>query len=301
MILAERAGKAIRSPSKSALLAYAAGAVWRGRGFGVHKALDQLGAFAGPLAVAAVVAATGSLWPGFGWLVLPGVVAMVILMAIRRAVPDMTVYTPEPPRQQKPADPPPGWRAAAGAHLPGAFFWYALAAALTTGGLVTFAVISVHLTRGLGLATAAVPLVYAGAMLLEALAALVTGWAYDRTGAKVLFAVPILVALVPALAFAPTLALALVGVAVWAVAYGIQDSTIKALVADLVPGHQLASAYGIFAAIQGAFAILCGWTAGYLVDRSLPALVVVVGASQVLALVLLWASQHTAARSSGPS
>lgn len=286
MILLERAGKAVRSPSKSALLAYAAGAVGRGRGFGVHKALDQLGAFAGPLLVAAVVAATGSLWFGFGWLGVPGAVAILILLGIRRAVPDMSAYSPEPP-SRRPAASMAWWRTAAGVHLPGAFFVYALAAALTTAGLVTFAVISVHLVRGLGLATAVVPLVYAGAMLVEAVAALGTGWAYDRAGARVLVVVPVLVALVPALAFSPYLAVALAGVAVWALAYGIQDSTIKALVADLVPGDQLASAYGIFAAIQGAFAILGGWLAGWLVDRSVPALVVVVGVAQLVALVLL--------------
>lgn len=290
LILTERAGKAIRSPSKSALLAYAAGAVGRGRGFGVHKALDQLGAFAGPLLVAGVVAGTGSIWLGFGWLVVPGVVAILLLLAIRRAVPDMTVYAPEPP-PQTPATTVPWWRAAAGLHLPGTFFLYALAAALTTGGLVTFAVISVHLTRELDLATAVIPLVYAGAMLVEAVAALATGWAFDRAGAGVLFVVPILVALVPALAFAPGLALSLVGVAVWALAYGIQDSTIKALVAELVPADQLATAYGIFAAIQGAFAIVGGYVAGYLVDRSVPTLIVVVGVAQLVALVLLRLSQ----------
>ena len=36
----------------------------RGRGFAVHKALDQVGAFAGPLLLAGVTALTGVLWPG---------------------------------------------------------------------------------------------------------------------------------------------------------------------------------------------------------------------------------------------
>ena len=63
LILAERIGKAVRSPAKSTLLAHAAGPVGLGRGFGVHKALDQVGAFAGPLLVAGVVALTGALWP----------------------------------------------------------------------------------------------------------------------------------------------------------------------------------------------------------------------------------------------
>ena len=61
LILAERTGKAVRSPAKSALLARAATEVGLGRGLGVHKALDQVGAFAGPLLVAAVVAAS-TLW-----------------------------------------------------------------------------------------------------------------------------------------------------------------------------------------------------------------------------------------------
>src|SRR5690242_3574142 len=56
LVLAERTGKAVRSPAKSTLLAHAAGPVGLGRGFGVHKALDQVGSFAGPLVVAGVVA-----------------------------------------------------------------------------------------------------------------------------------------------------------------------------------------------------------------------------------------------------
>ncbi|MFZ2516608.1 MAG: MFS transporter, partial [Candidatus Lutibacillus vidarii] len=41
LILLERSGKAVRSPSKSALLAHVARSVGRGRGFGIHKAMDQ--------------------------------------------------------------------------------------------------------------------------------------------------------------------------------------------------------------------------------------------------------------------
>ncbi len=56
LILAERTGKALRSPSKSVLLASAAQSVGRGKGFGVHKALDQVGRSRGPLVVAGVAA-----------------------------------------------------------------------------------------------------------------------------------------------------------------------------------------------------------------------------------------------------
>jgi hypothetical protein len=47
LILLERVGKAVRSPARSALLARMAAQTGRGRGFAVHKALDQVGAFVG--------------------------------------------------------------------------------------------------------------------------------------------------------------------------------------------------------------------------------------------------------------
>jgi MFS family permease len=285
MILLERLGKAVRSPSKSALLAHAAGAVGRGRGFGIHKALDQVGAFSGPLVVAAVVA-VASVWAGMAVLAVPGAIAMALLAVLCLRVPDPSVYDesaaadePEPAR---------AWLAdAVGAGLPPVFFRYALACSLTTGALVTFGIIGYHLTVDGLVPVAAVPLVYAGAMAVEAVAALVVGSLYDRTGAKVLFVVPVLVAVVPALALGGSLGLVLVGVAVWGFAHGVQDSTIKAAVADLVPAHRRATAYGVFAGIQGALAIAGGAGAGWLYDRSLPALVVAVVVSQLVALALL--------------
>ncbi|HEU5000886.1 MAG TPA: MFS transporter, partial [Lapillicoccus sp.] len=70
-------------------------------------------------------------------------------------------------------------------------------------------------------------------------------------------------------------------------AYGVEDSTVKALVAEVVEAPRRATAYGVFAGVQGAFAIVGGLVAGWLYDRSLTALVVVVATSQLVALVLL--------------
>lgn len=318
LILTERAGKALRSPSKSALLAHAARAVGRGKGFGIHKALDQIGAVSGPLLVAAVIGAV-SLWAGLGVLAVPGVLAMVILLRLRARVPDLTVYDPpaDSPAAEaassassaatpaagsaatsgagpavapagRPARGVRGWISdAAGAGLGRTFFGYALSAALTTGGLVTFALLAVHLTEGLGLPLGTVPVVYAAAMLVEAVLAPLVGQVYDRVGARVLLVVPFLVAVVPVLAFGPRLPVVLAGVLAWAAATAIQDSTIKALVAELVPGPRLATGYGVFAAVQGVFAVLGGALAGWLLGVSVPALVAVVAVAQLLALLLL--------------
>ncbi len=289
MILLERLGKAVRSPSKSALLAHVAAAVGRGRGFGVHKALDQVGAFAGPLVVAGVVA-VGSLWWGMAVLAVPGAIAMVLLLTLRHRVPDPAVYD-DGPAAAPSAAPGPGargwWAEAVGAGLSGDFFRYAFAASLTTGGLVTFGIIGYHLTVDGILPVAAVPVVYAGAMAVEAVAALVVGSVYDRTGTRVLLVVPVLVALVPALALGSALGAVLAGVVAWGCAQGVQDSTIKAVVADLVEAPRRATAYGVFAGIQGLLAVVGGVGAGWLYDRSLPALVAVVALTQVVAMVLL--------------
>ena len=117
MILLERLGKAVRSPSKSALLAHVAGAVGRGRGFGVHKALDQVGAFAGPLLVAARGGREPRSGPGMAVLAVPGAIAMVLLLTLRRRVPDPERLRPVAPRRaatgRRPRAPPRGWWAEA--------------------------------------------------------------------------------------------------------------------------------------------------------------------------------------------
>ncbi len=288
MILLERLGKAIRSPSKSALLAQVAVGVGRGRGFGVHKALDQVGAFAGPLLVAGVVAVS-SLWAGMAVLAVPGAIAMFLLLTLRRRVPDPGAYddTATPSAPDDPSERQGWWAEAVGAGLSGDFFRYAIAASLTTGALVTFGIIGYHLTVEDILPVAAVPVVYAGAMAVEAVAALAVGSVYDRTGPRVLLVVPVLVAIVPALALGSGMVAVLVGVAAWGFAQGVQDSTIKAVVADLVDAPRRATAYGVFAGIQGLLAIVGGVGAGWLYERSLVALVVVVALTQVVALALL--------------
>src|SRR6478672_2888768 len=51
LVLAERLGKAVRSPAKDTMLAEAGTALGRGKAFAFHEALDQVGAFLGPLLI----------------------------------------------------------------------------------------------------------------------------------------------------------------------------------------------------------------------------------------------------------
>jgi MFS family permease len=273
LVVLERSGKAVRSPSKSVLLADAARTVGRGRGFAVHKALDQVGAFAGPLVVAGMVALTGVTWPGFAVLAIPGVVAMTLLLRLRVA---LTAPGPRPSVDVVPDGP-----------LPRAFHLLTVSCALATFGLLTFGVLSFHLVDDGLLDVAWVPVVYAGAMGVEAVSALATGFVFDRVGGRTLLVLPPLVALVPFLAFSPSLTVAVAGILVWGLATGILDSTVKALVAETVPRSRLGTAYGAFAAVQGVAALAGGGVAGWLYSHGRSPIVLAVGSVQAIAFVLL--------------
>ncbi|WP_406020343.1 MFS transporter [Nocardioides sp. NBC_00850] len=292
LILLERTGKAVRSPAKSALLARMAASTGRGKGFAIHKALDQVGAFSGPLLLAGVAAVTGLIWPGFALLAVPGALSLLLLAQLRRRAPIVTEPEAEPADGAEPAAPAASalvalGRAVTGSDLPRTFQLFSLAAALMTAGLMTFGVISFRMVDDGLLLAAAVPLVYALAMAVEAVAALGTGHLFDRRGSRILLIVPVLVALVPMCVFASQLWLVLAGVVVWGVAYGIQDSTVKAYVADLVPAPRRATAYGVFAAVQGLGALAGGGLAGALVTGHVPVLAGVIGGLQVAAFALL--------------
>ncbi len=280
LIILERVGKAVRSPAKDALLSYATSATGRGRGFAVHEALDQFGAVIGPLVVAGMLAITGVQYgPSLAVLALPGVIALGLLVWLRSRVPrpmDFEVSPRHVPANQLPV-----------ARLPRAFWLYAAFTATTMLGFATFGLISFHIVEAQLMPPPAVPLLYAGVMIVDALAALATGWAYDWFGPRVLLVLPVVAATVPALAFADGLAAAIAGSLLWGIALGIQESTLRATVADLTDARRRSTAYGVFAAVVGVATAAGGAVAGALYDVALPLLVVVTVAVQVLAVALL--------------
>nr|WP_245545869.1 MFS transporter [Nocardia higoensis] len=289
LVIAERVGKAVRSPAKDTLLSHATTATGRGRGFAVHEALDQIGALIGPLTVAAVLAVTGGNYgPALGILALPGALVMALLVWLRARVPDPTRYEtdrtePSETSSSGDTDDTGRWMRS----LPASFWVYSGFSAATMIGFATFGVVSFHLIARDLLPAAGVPLVYAAAMGADAVAALLTGWAYDRIGVKVLLALPILAALVPALAFTETVASAVLGALLWGAAVGVQESTLKAVVADLVAPGRRATAYGLYAAVIGVATAVGGAVTGLLYQLSIPALITTVAVIQLAAIAAL--------------
>ncbi|WP_200947961.1 MFS transporter [Arthrobacter sp. Soil763] len=287
LIIAERFGKAVRTPARDTMLSHAGSSIGHGRAFAAHEALDRSGALVGPLLVGLMVAVSGYQL-GFAVLAIPGALALVAVLLLRRAVPVPERFDPDGPD----AGPRTSGTTAGLAgprpprhRLPAGFWWYSGFTAVSMFGFSTFGVISYHLEVQGVLPAALIPVTYAASMGAAALAALASGALYDRIGLRgLLIALP-LTAAVPFFSFSTSPGLVWTGAVVWGAALGIHGSTLRAAVADLVPAARRATGYGIFTAIYGT-----GWLAGAtiigaLYAVSLPGLITFIVATQLAALL----------------
>ncbi len=260
LMLAERAGKALRTPARDAMLSHAASGLGPGWGFGLHEALDQIGAVAGPVAVALLVSRHGNYRTAFAWLLLPALLALAALAAARRAYPRPHELEPAPARIESKG-------------LPRAFWIYLVGAGLLAAGYADFALIAYHLEKTRLVSPGEIALLYGLAMGVDAAAALALGRLYDRLGLRVLA-----VAAAVSAGFAPLALLGsrdqvIAGMVLWGFGMGAQESVLRAAVAGMVPPDRRGTAYGVFNAGYGAWWFLGSALMGILYDASLPSLV----------------------------
>jgi MFS family permease len=286
----ERLGKAVRSPAKDTLLSHASAQTGRGSAFGVHQALDQTGAMLGPLLLAAVLGWREADYQlAFAVLAVPGVLALAVLLWLRRRVPDPLVYEETAPpisgpdaedgAESLPAPPDPH-------RLPGRFWQYAATIAVLSCGIASFPLLAYHAqTTGL-LTDAQVPILFAVAMFVDGASGLVMGRVYDRRGPLTLLAVPIAAA-ASVIAFTQSVLWVWVGVAIWGVVNGVLDSTVKAVVTELVPSRTRAVAFGWLAFVRGAGLLVAGGVLGAAYDQGVAYVVTLVVAANTVALVAL--------------
>jgi predicted MFS family arabinose efflux permease len=244
LIVLERAGKAMRTPARDAMLSHAAVNVGRGWAFGLHEALDQAGAVAGPLLVAWALAARRSYGWAFAMLGVPAALALAVLLAARMLYPS--------PRDLEVRS-----EALEARGLPRVFWLYLAAAGLLAAGYADFALIAFHFQTSALVSAPWIAILYAAAMGLDGAAALALGRLYDRLGLPLLGAAALVAAPFAGLIFLGGRWLALAGLALWAVGMGAQESVLRAAIGALAPPQRRGAAYGIFHAAYG----LC-WFAG---------------------------------------
>lgn len=276
-IVGERFGKAVRTPARDTMLAEASVDLGRGRAFAVHEAMDQSGALIGPLVIALILATHHGYRPGFAWLAVPGGLAMLTLFYLRHMVPRPAVYDPNlVAPQAKPV---------AVRGFSRTYWQYSAFTAATLAGFATFAVLAYHLQHRHVVSAAQIPLMYAAAMGLAAVGALASGQVYDRFGLRGLVVLPVLGAVIPFLSFSTSAALVWVGAALWGLAMGVHESTMRAAVADLVPRERRGVGYGTFTAVYGLAWLAGAAVIGVLYDVSIDSAIAFVVAVQAVALL----------------
>jgi MFS family permease len=287
LLLLERIGKAIRTPARDAMLSHATTEVGRGWGFGFHEAMDQLGAVSGPLIVAAVLYFRGSYREGFAVLLLPAILAMVVIAAAARLYPHPQHLEVSAPKLET-----------AGLRRP--YWLYVAAVGLMGAGYADFPLIAYHFGKAAVTPVTWIPIFYAVAMAVDAVAALVLGRMFDRLGMPVIIATASLSAFFAPLVFLGGFHLALAGMVLWGIGMGAQESIIKAALAEMVPRDRRATGYGLFNTGFGLCWFLGSALMGWLYELSLAWLIAFSVIIQLLAIPIFLGVSRDLRRMTGP-
>jgi len=271
LIISERIGKAIRTPSRDAMLSHATKEIGRGWGFGLHEAMDQIGAMLGPLIVAVVLFLKGGYKASFGLLLIPALLALSVLLVTR-------YLYPRPKDLEKTAV------ALEAKGFPRVFWIYLVAVALVAAGYVDFPLIAYHFKKASVASDNWIPIFYAIAMGVDALAALLFGRLFDRKGVSILIFAVLASSLFAPLVFLGSFYSALFGIALWGIGMGAQESIMRAAIANMVSVNKRGSAYGVFNAGYGLFWFFGSAVMGIFYDISIPVLIIFSVITQLAAI-----------------
>jgi len=279
LVITERIGKAVKKPAKNTLVSFAANEVGIGKGFAYQEFLDQLGAFLGPviLFVIAKIKGTSSLFSTyrvcFAILGIPALitVGLVVFSRIRYPNPEMFEKVPEEKAEFR---------------FRRSFVLYMAAICLFAFGFADFTLITLHAAKTQAFPDSALSLLYAGAMAVDAVAALFFGWLFDRIGLKALIISTLCSTFFAAFIFlSGDPRMIILGIVLWGIGMGAQESIMKAAVSQIIPRSMRSTGFGIFETGFGIAWFLGSWLLGALYDTDPALLVAVSVAAQAGAMV----------------
>ena len=278
LILLERVGKGIRAPAKSALTSFTAPHLGAGKSFAIQEAMDQFGAFLGPIFVFVVLSLNQVELRGyqmaFGLLGIFAILTLVILFTARLKYPHPDEFESK--------------KEIHGLKGNKAFAFYMIAIALIALGFIDYPVLAYHISDYTEIDVVFVPLLYALAMGIDAVSALLFGQLYDKKGiVSLIIAIAISALITPVFFFVEGIPGILFGVALWGIGMGAQESILKAVVSTTVSKEKRATAYGVFYTVFGSAWFLGSLIIGWLYGISILYLVLFASGMEILAVILL--------------
>ncbi|MDZ7289878.1 MAG: MFS transporter [candidate division KSB1 bacterium] len=261
----DRLGKGVRTSPRDALLAASAPAEHRGKVFGLHRAMDTIGAVVGPLLAIGLLAISNNDYR-FVFLIaiIPTVLAFLLTFAVKEA---QAIGTLQIPKKETPPHSPSAARhwSLTTVHRPPAYWKFlAINTIFFIGN--SSAVFLILRAKDLGLSAALAILAYVVYNLAYALLSTPAGMLSDRLGRYRVLQLGFLIFAVVYAGFALSSAAWLI----WPlfVLYGfyaaMTEGISKAAIADLVTPEHLGSAIGLFYMATGLAMLIASSLAGWL-------------------------------------
>ncbi len=254
----DRIGKGLRGAPRDALIADVTPPSIRGAAFGLRQSLDSVGAAVGPLLAVALMLVWANDFRAVFWVaVLPGALAVVVLL----------VGVKEPPDRRVVGEPVNPLLTANLRRLPRAFWGVVLLGAVFTLARFSEAFLVLRFAQA-GLPLAYTPLVLVGMSAVYGLAAYPMGRWSDAINPRWLLAGGLLVLLTADMTLAratgwPGL---VVGLALWGLHMAMTQGVLAAMVANTAPADLRGTAFGFFNLMSGLSLLLASVLAGWLWD-----------------------------------
>ena len=274
LIVTERTGRGIRKPATDAMLSYAGKSIGHGWVFGLNEGLDQAGATLGPLIVAFVLYQKSGYRTGFGVLLISSLLCLTTLVIAR-------ILYPRPHELEPTSD-----QLLETKGFTKAYWIYVAAGAFIAAGFADFSLISFHFKKVSNVNDTEIALLYAAAMAAGAVTNFVFGRLFDRIGFPVAAAAFLLGALFAPFVFLGRLWLVIVGMVLWGVGMGAQNSLLKAMLSSVISAKKRSTGFGLFYTFFGLAWFLGSGAMGVLYERSIIVLVVFSVATQLAAIPL---------------
>ncbi|MDT7907928.1 MAG: MFS transporter [Candidatus Calescibacterium sp.] len=283
LILAERFGKAIRSPARDTILSLASKKLGYGKGFAIHEALDQIGSVAGPFFISFILANFGYK-PSFFVLFIPAILSFLLLISAERVY--KKIYKDEDLKEEKESNhiseikKSKEWK-----KIPVILFF--IFSTMTIFSALNFQLISYHMKVS-GVKDHIIPQLFALAMIVDAISAIPIGLIFDKLKDRwkllVLCAMPISATISNILIFSKSF---YIGCLIWGFYIGMTESVMRSAVAQITPEQKRGIMFGIFHTLYGISFLVGGSVFGKIYP-DIGKILTLVFVSQTLSLFFLF-------------
>lgn len=281
LILLERVGKAIRKPAKNTLVSFCSKNLGEGKSFALLECLDQIGAFIGPLVLTLVLYLKGTtnLFDSYKFcfliLIIPAILTLCILLFARVKYP-----TPETFEDDKEED------KSNKLVISKSFKYYLVAISLVAFSFIDFPLITYHVASLDIINEKNLPMLYSLAMLVDSISALIFGFLFDKIGFKTLVLSTLLSMTFPLFIFNfNSSALIIIGICLWGVGMGAQESILKSSVAKLSTKETRSKCFGLFEGIFGLSWFIGSFVLGLIYEASMIAFIIIPIILQICAMI----------------